>query len=445
MTRRRARRPRRRCMDAARAPARQLQGRGRRRRSARRSSRRTCPTPPQGPHAGRRRGQGRRRRWRSRSSSTGPPSAPLEGIVITRYGARPAHAVASAWSRPATRCPTRPARRRRSEILDARSALGAGRPAARAGLRRRLGAAVAAGRGDADGRPEGGHARAARSGAPIQDMNTVRKHLSPIQGGRLAAACSARVLALVISDVTGDDPTHIASGPCAPDPDHLRRMRSTSSRATASTAPASVAAHLERGARGELAETPKPGDQVFARAENRVIATAHAIAAGRRGITSQAHGMHAAGARRQRDRRSARGRQGLRARSRARCARTALPCAAAGGADLGRRDARSPCAASGRGGRCAEFLLSLADRAGRRRAHPGARLRHRRHRRREDNAGAVARARLACPRATALGPRRRSAARRQRRLRVLRGARRPRGHRPHAHQRERLPRSSWSQ
>src|SRR5262249_34384227 len=61
-----------------------------------------------------------------------------------------------------------------------------------------------------------------RCGAPIQDMNTVRKHLSVIQGGRLAAATKARVLALVISDVTGDDPTHIASGPCAPDPTTYR-------------------------------------------------------------------------------------------------------------------------------------------------------------------------------------------------------------------------------
>ena len=55
------------------------------------------------------------------------------------------------------------------------------------------------------------------SGTPIQEMNIVRKHLSAIQGGRLAAACRAPVTALVISDVTGDDPTHIASGPCAPD------------------------------------------------------------------------------------------------------------------------------------------------------------------------------------------------------------------------------------
>ena len=59
------------------------------------------------------------------------------------------------------------------------------------------------------------------SGAPIGDMNVVRKHLSQIQGGRLAAAAAARgahVLALIISDVTGDAATDIASGPCAPDP-----------------------------------------------------------------------------------------------------------------------------------------------------------------------------------------------------------------------------------
>ncbi len=113
------------------------------------------------------------------------------------------------------------------------------------------------------------------SGAPIQDMNTVRKHLSAIQGGRLAAATRARVVALVISDVTGDDPTHIASGPCAPDPstygDALEILRRFGV-----TPPAAIAARLAAGARGEIAETPKPGDAVFARVDNRVIATAHA-------------------------------------------------------------------------------------------------------------------------------------------------------------------------
>ena len=112
------------------------------------------------------------------------------------------------------------------------------------------------------------------SGAAIQEINTVRKHLSKIQGGRLASVCKAPILALVISDVTGDDPTHIASGPCCPDPttyqdalDILRRY--------AIDPPASIAAILDGGIRGTQPETPKPGDAAFARAENRVIATAH--------------------------------------------------------------------------------------------------------------------------------------------------------------------------
>jgi len=112
-----------------------------------------------------------------------------------------------------------------------------------------------------------------RCGAPIQDMNTVRKHISSIQGGRLAAACKARVLALIISDVTGDDPTHIGSGPCAPDPSTYQDAEDIIARFGV-RAPASVAAHLRRGTRGEIAETPKPGDKLFKRVENRVIATA---------------------------------------------------------------------------------------------------------------------------------------------------------------------------
>ncbi len=112
-----------------------------------------------------------------------------------------------------------------------------------------------------------------RCGAPIQDMNTVRKHISSIQGGRLAAACRARVLALIISDVTGDDPTHIGSGPCAPDPSTYQDAEDIIARYGVK-APAPVVAHLRRGASGEISETPKPGDKLFQRVENRVIATA---------------------------------------------------------------------------------------------------------------------------------------------------------------------------
>ncbi|PTR16937.1 MULTISPECIES: glycerate kinase [unclassified Nitrosospira] len=112
-----------------------------------------------------------------------------------------------------------------------------------------------------------------RCGAAIQEINTVRKHLSAIQGGRLAAASQAPVLALIISDVTGDDPTHIASGPCAPDPttysDALEVIEGYNI-----DVPAAVMATLQAGVRGELDETPKPGSPAFERVENRVIATA---------------------------------------------------------------------------------------------------------------------------------------------------------------------------
>ena len=112
------------------------------------------------------------------------------------------------------------------------------------------------------------------SGAPIQEMNVVRKHLSAIQGGRLAAATAARVVTLIISDVTGDDPSAIASGPTAPDAstyqdalDILNRYRITP--------PVSIARHLSNGARGDIAETLKANDAAFARVENHLIATAH--------------------------------------------------------------------------------------------------------------------------------------------------------------------------
>ena len=109
-----------------------------------------------------------------------------------------------------------------------------------------------------------------RSGAAIQEINTVRKHLSAIHGGRLAAASRAPVVALIISDVTGDDPTHIASGPCAPDPTTYADAREILARYGVKP-PASVGRRLASG----TDETPKPGDAVFARVQNKVITTAH--------------------------------------------------------------------------------------------------------------------------------------------------------------------------
>jgi hydroxypyruvate reductase len=104
-------------------------------------------------------------------------------------------------------------------------------------------------------------ARLLKSGADIQEMNTVRKHLSAVAGGRLAAACRAPVHALIISDVTGDDPTHIASGPCAPDPTSVEDAKA-------------VLAKYGIEWRAPLSETPKPGDAVFSKVRNHVIATA---------------------------------------------------------------------------------------------------------------------------------------------------------------------------
>jgi len=112
-----------------------------------------------------------------------------------------------------------------------------------------------------------------RSGATIQEINAVRKHVSLIQGGRLAAACKAPVRALIISDVTGDDPTHIASGPCAPDPTTFQDAVDVLNRFDVKP-PRAVLEHLICGLRGEREETPKPGSPVFKKVENHVIASA---------------------------------------------------------------------------------------------------------------------------------------------------------------------------
>jgi glycerate 2-kinase len=107
-----------------------------------------------------------------------------------------------------------------------------------------------------------------RSGASIDEMNCVRKHLSRIKGGRLAAAAwPARTVSLLISDVPGDDPAVIASGPTVPDPTTATDARAILARYGIEL-PDSVRRHLQLPA----AETPKPGDPRLARAEVRLIA-----------------------------------------------------------------------------------------------------------------------------------------------------------------------------
>lgn len=118
-----------------------------------------------------------------------------------------------------------------------------------------------------------------RSGASIDEINTVRKHLSRIKGGRLARrAAPARVLTLAISDVPGDDPAIIGSGPTVPDPSTLAQARGIVERHRLAL-PDSVARALSDPAN----ESPKPGDPALARSEFRLVARpADALAAARR-------------------------------------------------------------------------------------------------------------------------------------------------------------------
>ncbi|MBR0657926.1 glycerate kinase type-2 family protein [Neoroseomonas oryzicola] len=107
------------------------------------------------------------------------------------------------------------------------------------------------------------------SGATIHEMNCIRRHLSAFSGGRLAAAAHpARVVTLAISDVPGDDPTVIASGPTVPDPSTFAEARALVAHYRMAL-PAAVTAHLAAGAE----ESPKPGDPRLGTPDYRFIAT----------------------------------------------------------------------------------------------------------------------------------------------------------------------------
>jgi glycerate 2-kinase len=111
-----------------------------------------------------------------------------------------------------------------------------------------------------------------KSGANINEINCVRKHLSAIKGGRLAvAAAPARILSLIISDVPGDDPSVIASGPTTPDTTTLADAKAVLQR-YGIVPPPSVQARLD----DSRSETPKLGDPAFARSETRIIAAPQA-------------------------------------------------------------------------------------------------------------------------------------------------------------------------
>lgn len=192
-----------------------------------------------------------------------------------------------------------------------------------------------------------------KSGATIFEINCVRKHLSAIKGGRLALACApARVVTLLISDIPGDDPAIIASGPTLTDAGTCAEALAIL-RKYAIEVPPAVEAHLASGA----GETPKPGDPRFEHHRHHVIATAQvaleAAAARARadGITAyilsdRIEGeardigfMHAAIARQV----AGRGQP------------FAAPCVIISGGET-----TVTVRGAGRGGRNAEFLLSLA-------------------------------------------------------------------------------------
>ena len=205
-----------------------------------------------------------------------------------------------------------------------------------------------------------------RCGAPIGDINCVRKHLSAIKGGRLAAAAHpARVMTCLISDVPGDDPSMIASGPTVPDPTTFADALAVLGRCGVDAPPAVKARLLAGAGATSLAgfaaaapdETPKPGDPEFA-GDGLVMlakaadALAAAVAAARSaGITPVLLGDDLQGEAREIG---------------AEHARLALACASGTG------PVRPPCVllsggettvtvrGDGRGGRNAEYLLSLA-------------------------------------------------------------------------------------
>jgi len=202
-----------------------------------------------------------------------PAEAPLSGLVVTRYGhVPPAYAQAPG----------------RIEVVEAAHPVpdAAGRRAAEriVALAQGLGpddlvlALVSGGGSALLALPADGvtlddkraiNKALLESGAAIDEMNCVRKHLSAVKGGRLAALCApAKVVTLLISDVPGDDPAVIASGPTVPDPSTCADALRILARYRIDIPPG-VRAGLESGA----LETPKPGDVRFAGHEVHLIAT----------------------------------------------------------------------------------------------------------------------------------------------------------------------------
>ncbi|MBI5034632.1 MAG: glycerate kinase [Chloroflexi bacterium] len=113
-----------------------------------------------------------------------------------------------------------------------------------------------------------------RAGATINELNTVRKHLSQVKGGQLARrAHGAQIISLILSDVIGSPLDMIASGPTAPDPTTFGDAQNILERRGVQTQfPASVIHHIERGVQGDVADTPDERNHIFERVQNVIIA-----------------------------------------------------------------------------------------------------------------------------------------------------------------------------
>ncbi|MCE4558140.1 glycerate kinase type-2 family protein [Roseateles cellulosilyticus] len=194
------------------------------------------------------------------------------------------------------------------------------------------------------------------SGAGIGEMNSVRKHLSAVKGGRLAAACApARVVTLMISDVPGDDPAVIASGPTAADPSTCADALAVCRRYGIQL-PAAAREGLASGA----FETPKPGDERLAGHELVMLATPQmSLEAAAEAARAQGIDAHILSDEMEGESRVVGGVHAALARAAARRGQPfAKPCVIlSGGETTVTVDARRP---AGRGGRATEFLLGCA-------------------------------------------------------------------------------------
>jgi glycerate 2-kinase len=199
-----------------------------------------------------------------------------------------------------------------------------------------------------------------RSGAPIEEMNVVRKHLSAILGGnlaRVAIARGARVEAFLISDVTGDSPADIASGPCAADYstylDALNILEKY--RLGQDVIPTSVLNHLKQGLVGDQPETLKDIDLIDAQVANHVIATAYkSLEAAAQYVRTQGYETFILGDTITGEAQEVGVDQAQLARES--LAKDTQPLAIISGGEC---TVTIPAGVKGRGGRCSEYLLSL--------------------------------------------------------------------------------------